>query len=97
MYFSTVCNQATKNRPDLRRGGFFGLGSLHIDSVEAFRRLFGVKRNGITFMKFVVRNSNESVAVKEQVFRQPLSGDKSEALLCELLDSTSHLIDILND
>ena len=50
-----------KTKPPRHKSGRFcdcHLGALHIDSVEAFRRLFGVKRNRITFVEFVERNSN---------------------------------------
>ena len=43
-------------------------------------------------MEFVEHHANESFAVKEQVFRQTLTGDETETFVGKLLDSTSHYI-----
>lgn len=67
------------------------LGALYVDGVHSLRRLFSLERNGIALTKVAELHSDESLAVKEQVFREAFAGDESKAFVSELFDCSGHL------
>lgn len=67
------------------------LGSLYVDCVEAFRRLFSLKRNLISFLEIAELHAYKALAVKEQVFREAFGGDESKTFVSQFLDCSGHL------
>ena len=66
------------------------LSSLDIDSVHSFRGLFRLKRNGVALVKVRELDTDERLAVKEQVFLKALAGNESKALVRQLFDCSGH-------
>ena len=66
------------------------LSALDVGRVRSLGRLLDLKSDIVTFLEFVESDSNERVAVKEQIFVLTFRGDETKTLFSLFLYYTIH-------
>jgi len=64
---------------------FFGLRALYVHCAHSLWGVLSVERNSVSFVQLCELNSNERIAVEEEILVSAFCGDKSKTLLLNLL------------